>query len=81
MYFIQARRGDLIKIGWTQCLRERLATIQITCPYRLHVLGTIPGSRGVEASLHRQFAAHRAHGEWFRPARTLLAFIEAEASK
>lgn len=83
VYFIQAATLGLIKIGSAWLPTDRLNTLQIGSPDVLRLLGVIrcPGeARGDEKALHRKFAAHRSHGEWFRPAPELMAYIEAETS-
>lgn len=70
VYYI--RRGDLIKIGFTVDLAERM---------RSHlpdeVLAIEPGTYQLEAERHRQFAAHRyaKHREWFTDDWPLLQHI------
>ena len=65
LYIIHAQGSSLCKIGITTDLPSRLRTIQTGCPYRCVVLATWPGSREIEARLHRHFAAYRRAGEWF----------------
>ncbi len=77
IYFIQA--GDLIKIGFTRKLRqrflalERMSSVPITC------LGFVEGTMQTERSIHREFSALRAHGEWFRGDDRLLVWIQRNA--
>lgn len=68
VYFIRADRGGPIKIGLTHRLTERLAALQMGCPFPLAVIAIIEGGAGTtEAGLHNRFAAGRLHGEWFDP--------------
>lgn len=71
-YFVQG--ANLVKIGTTTNLPERLVTLQIGSPVSLTVLGVtyIP-----EAQLHKQFAQVRHHGEWFSLTADVQAFIDA----
>lgn len=73
-YFIQGRTTGLIKIGKTDNLCERLATLQIGSPDMLYVVKTLSGN--VEKPYHKRFAHLRQHGEWFSPAPELLEFIK-----
>jgi hypothetical protein len=77
IYFAQADVIGLVKIGFHggTDVRDRLRELQTGCPSKLILLGTIPGGPETEADLHRRFAFAHAHGEWFRPAPELLAFI------
>lgn len=75
VYFIQAVNGGLIKIGTASDVDARFRHIQAMCPVRLRLLGQVPGSHGLEARLHREFADARVHGEWFRPVRRLVELV------
>lgn len=80
VYFVHARRSNLIKIGYTgRAPRERLAGMQVFSPERLVCLGVIPGTRATERKLHEKLAHRRSHGEWFRPTRGLWRFIRRRA--
>lgn len=64
VYFIKG--GQLIKIGYTTDLEQRLASLQIASPAVLTVVHWDPeGTREDERSYHDQLAAHRRQGEWF----------------
>jgi hypothetical protein len=63
VYFIQG--GDLVKIGYTTNIRQRLYDLQTSAPIDLVLLGLIPGTRALEKEYHKRFAAHRVRGEWF----------------
>jgi len=64
VYFIRAESGQ-IKIGVSVDVVERLQDLQSASPSRLELLGTVSGGLREEGRLHRKFAAHRLHGEWF----------------
>jgi len=68
VYFM--RLGDLIKIGYTTNLRQRVSSINPE-----EVLATEPGGRARERELHKRFAALRVHGEWFRHEGELAEYI------
>lgn len=72
VYFV--RMGDLIKIGTTSNLLQRIQGLSLTMG---HVLATEPGGYMREQELHGRFAALREHGEWFRAEPELLAYIDA----
>jgi hypothetical protein len=59
VYYVQT--GDRVKIGFTTHLAERMATL---VPERL--LAVERGDPKLERSRHKQFAALRTRGEWFR---------------
>ncbi len=56
--------GDLVKIGQTTCLRERVMALQVSSPVSLRIIALMRGS-GLEQLLHARFSDCRAHGEWF----------------
>ena len=83
VYFIEEVpiKGDLmkrgnIKIGTSFDVEARLRSCQTGNPRDLQVLGVMAGGCEIESVLHRKFKQHRIRGEWFRPAKRLLVFIE-----
>lgn len=77
VYFIQAGRHGLIKIGKTKGrVKDRLAQLQTGSAEELRLLITIPGYSKREQELHTRFRHARERGEWFRPSQELLAFID-----
>lgn len=74
-YFIRAGDNGPVKIGISADPEKRLRGLQTAQPDKLKLLGVLSGDH--ESKLHRQFNDLRLHGEWFRPAATLLEFIEA----
>lgn len=78
VYFVRAADGEgPIKIGYTSDFDTRAASLQAMSPVALVTLATIDGDRMLELALHRHFAEHRQHGEWFAPHSDILAYIEA----
>lgn len=68
VYFIQADKGDEIKIGWSKDPMKRLRTLQTAATKELHLLATMEGGMNLEYEIHQRFANHRTVGEWFKPA-------------
>jgi len=77
-YFIQRGTDGPIKIGRTKALAKRLEVLQGASAEKLVVRGWIHGD--LESQMHELFAAHRMHGEWFRPDAEIMAFIQHRAS-
>ena len=80
-YFIQAKSGGDIKIGYTSKSDpiQRLRGIQTGNPKKLQIVGILRGNR--EAQLHAKFGDIRLEGEWFKPEQALVDFIEKNCSK
>ncbi len=76
LYFIEAVGLNLIKIGHTTDIRERLSRLQMGCPVELRILFVIPGTANDETRLHFRFHELHARGEWFRAESALLDYIE-----
>jgi hypothetical protein len=74
VYFI--RMNDLIKIGYTAALKQRVAAIQDNMPYPVELLFSVPGDRFNEAYHHWLFRDLHHQGEWFRAEPALLEYIE-----
>lgn len=75
VYFIAAEGTDIVKIGIAAKPTERLKELQTASPHKLSILATMPGGKPRERQLHRQFAATRMTGEWFRRTPELDALI------
>jgi hypothetical protein len=74
VYFI--RGGDRIKIGMSGNARQRFDALRTSSPVELEFLGLVAGAYVEERTLHQRFAEFRTHGEWFKAAPAILAFIE-----
>ena len=74
VYFIDG--GDCIKIGYTNSPEARSIKMATDNPTELKLLHAEPGTFKTEKIYHRQFAAIRVRGEWFRKTPELLEFIE-----
>lgn len=69
VYIIRGFRDDMIKVGKTRNLANRLNGLQQATPHRLKVLFFEEyGARAaeIEKAAHRLLWPWRAHGEWFR---------------
>lgn len=76
IYYV--RQGELIKIGYSTRLYDRLFAYGPTA----EVLAHHPGTRADERDLHRTFRPFLAHGrEWYTPAKILMDHIEAMTAK
>lgn len=71
VYF--ARRGRLIKIGWSRNVRHRISTL------KAELIGCVPGGCTEERIIHSRFDHLRFRGEWFKPGEDLLKYIQEEA--
>jgi hypothetical protein len=68
IYAICEEGSPLIKIGHTRNLLQRLGELQRKYSSPLSILGAVFVAydvHGIEKSLHRRFAEHRIHHEWF----------------
>ncbi len=81
IYFIKNIANGQIKIGFAENPNTRLANLQTGSTDKLVLIKSIEGDLAVEAQLHRQFAVHRLHGEWFTPADDLIQFIRGKDDK
>jgi hypothetical protein len=60
------RAGDHVKIGTTAGpIAARMNDLATGCPYPIICVGWQVGGPSLENALHRYFADHREHGEWF----------------
>lgn len=67
VYFIKPKgRKGPIKIGCSNVPETRLSALSAWSPYRLEIIGTVPGDYPDEAFIHRCLAADHSHREWFK---------------
>jgi hypothetical protein len=66
VYFVEAEGLDLVKIGFTTNLRERLKAYRCECPVPIDLCFTVPGGRAEEKALHFRFRHAWRKGEWFQ---------------
>jgi len=66
IYFIEAPKQNLVKVGRTNNIDQRFATLESMSPVPLRLRGTIDNvDASLENRLHKIFADLRRHGEWF----------------
>lgn len=73
VYFAEA--GGMIKIGHSRRLAKRMQVLRSSNPAGATLLGVIPGSASLEASVHSLFEDQRATGEWFADSPALRGYI------
>jgi hypothetical protein len=54
-----------VKIGWAKDPSARIRELQVGNPFRLKLIGQLPGTREAERWVHDQLREHRTGGEWF----------------
>lgn len=59
------RHNDLIKIGYSSKLVNRITQLIAMIPGKVDFLGHMPGDRDLEIHLHQRFSDYRFQGEWF----------------
>lgn len=75
VYFIQGLCGGAIKIGYSKNPTSRLKELQTGYPDTLTILYMLRGSGQVENFLHNKFEHLRLKGEWFKPDKDLIKYI------
>ena len=65
IYLIENTVTHHLKIGFSNNVKKRLATLNTSSPHRLILLGTIEGSMQDEKELQKRFDFCRVNGEWF----------------
>lgn len=77
IYFAYAQGLGRVKVGYTaDSPGSRLRDLRVGCPTELVILHRMPGEREDEKELHRQFAAERLHGEWFKYEGRVKQFLD-----
>ena len=73
VYVVQAGEGSPVKIGTTNRLLNRMATLQRDSAAPLRIVRLFEGGFRDEKELHLRFAQHRLQGEWFAPADEIIS--------
>lgn len=76
VYFVQALDGGPIKIGTSNDVNKRVASLQTGSPMPLRLVGSLPGGRALEKEIHARLCAHRLRGEWFAESPEVIAAIK-----
>jgi Meiotically up-regulated gene 113 len=81
IYFARVSSDGPIKIGVTKtAARQRLASLQIGCPWPIEIIGEAEGDIWHEGILHKVLSEHRMSGEWFSPNAQVLETIHLVVS-
>ena len=75
IYFIQAEKTGLIKIGYSNNPKERCFILKSSNADNLCILKIIEGNSRGESELHKKFRKFRHHNEWYYPNKEILNFI------
>jgi hypothetical protein len=76
VYVIQC--GDMVKIGYSRNVGQRLAQIRTSNPGAVRLVATLPGGAAEEKALHQRFAEFRSNGEWFHRRGAMRRWILGE---
>jgi transcriptional regulator with XRE-family HTH domain len=63
IYFIG--NNELVKIGFTEDIENRLQSIADNCPFSVKLLGIVEGDKSKEQNFHQIFKEEHSHKEWF----------------
>jgi hypothetical protein len=74
IYLIESKVGTL-KIGCSVDPHSRAARISATSPCPVRLIAIFAGGYPDERELHRRFAEHRSHNEWFRMEGEVIEFV------
>jgi len=75
LYFIQAKKTGLIKIGFSTNPKDRCSILKSFNADKLRILKIIEGNSRGEYDLHKRFRKYRHHNEWYYPNQEILDFI------
>jgi excisionase family DNA binding protein len=79
VYFAQEPYDKAIKIGISHNVRKRIAQLENSMPHNLQIIGMMSGDFAKEQELHMMFEPYRIKGEWFKPDKAILDYIENNA--
>lgn len=76
VYFVRVVGREIVKIGISVAVVERLADLQAACPDELELIAELPGGRPLEKTLHAALRAVSIRNEWFWLGYPILKLIE-----
>jgi len=78
VYFIKPVGLDgPVKVGCSHIPAKRLISLMTWSPFKLEVIGSVPGTANDERFLHQCFAKWHSHAEWFYPTRDFQNAVQA----
>ena len=75
-----AAEGKPVKIGLAQSVKARMWNLQVSCPFPMILLASVPINREVERFVHQHLEPFRMRGEWFARTPEVDAVIDAIAN-
>lgn len=75
IYFIETIGADKVKIGHSEDVPSRLASLQTACPLPLQLIHQEPGGQAREKVLHVKFKNDQFRGEWFVLSSAIKSYI------
>ena len=81
VYFILNESANLVKIGYSNNPKHRLATLQVGSAHKLRIVLVLKGTPKDEQGLHKQFKQYRQGGEWFTYSDEIKQFIKQQRGK
>ncbi|MEQ8674427.1 MAG: GIY-YIG nuclease family protein [Aggregatilineales bacterium] len=80
VYFLHDAMAQVIKVGHSRNVNERLRVLQRQSKRTLTLLGVMPGDKYVKRTIQQQFKTLlTADAEWYRADETLMAYINEHA--
>ena len=76
IYFIQCQKTNLIKIGYTKRIRERIKRLEYRTGNKIDFLYGHLGTIQKENEYHKKFLNLLVSPEWYKPDQSILDFIE-----
>lgn len=73
VYFMRA--GDAVKIGYSTDVMQRRTELQTGSAEVIDMIVAVRRRKSFERMLHRRFARHRLHGEWFKAVPAIIALM------
>lgn len=65
LYLVWARETHRYKVGYSRCVKERIAGLRGASPLPLDLIAARNGTRETEGYIHHLLRDFRCHGEWF----------------
>ena len=79
LYFVRIPDGP-VKIGRANNIKRRMSGLQCGCPWRLELIGIVPGAGYRESEWHAAFMSVRMEGEWFEWGSAIAEMIDRALS-
>lgn len=66
IYLVKSKRYNFWKLGYTKNVKNRIKSLEQSCPFKLYLVYAIEGYQSEEKKLHKSLQNYQIKGEWYQ---------------